>query len=777
MSSRGFYMSNRFAEDSMLDMGSLNPHGRFVHLFLNGQYWGQYHLRERLTSAFLADYLGGASHEYTEVRGNDNAGNSFVPGTPDPVNRQPWLNVLSHKGNYNSLKKWIDIPHLIDFMIMWNFGNAESEFRSAGPIQPGSGFKFWLGDGDGFIRTSSDRTSNAGPGEIFGSLVAEADPDFLIILADRIHKYLFNNGALTENANIKRLTNRWLEIQNSLYLECARWGYRTPENWEDAYQNAVNNIFSSQTDVLISRLMNRGLYPNIPAPVLSLDNSQLPESSNLTISTTSGDIYYSLDGSDPRSNDGSISPSAIHLSSQSLQNITSDIAQWNYLDTNVPPPDNWTSSISKPIGWKSGSAPLGYGDSGLATTINFGMESLNKYPTAYFHHIFHLSAPPTQANLTLNYIRDDGIALYLNGKEIVRNNLPDGLLTFNTLATSSVGGADESAILSSPISSSILNPGANVLAAEVHQSSTSSSDSRFNAWISSSISHTINVNNSSTIKARTFANSDWSALTEAHLINQNARDPIPGDLLISEIHFNPSGSDEYEFLEILNASNTTLNLSGSELRGGIDFIFPTPTFLNKNQIILVVENLDAFHSRYQTPASTHYFPNIHVAGAWSGKLSNDGDIITLINPSGITLISLEYQTNSNWPIQSQGYGSSLELIPPFIVPPNHINNPVYFNNPDLWSPSATLHGSPGRLQNLSISAPKISIILNNSSLDFSLQFDLSPGITYILESSSSLNSPSWTPLHSWTPTSQTPVSHTITPESSSPEIFYRLRTQ
>ena len=36
MVDRGFYMSGRFVEDSMMDMGDLNPHGRFVHVYLNG---------------------------------------------------------------------------------------------------------------------------------------------------------------------------------------------------------------------------------------------------------------------------------------------------------------------------------------------------------------------------------------------------------------------------------------------------------------------------------------------------------------------------------------------------------------------------------------------------------------------------------------------------------------------------------------------------------------------------------------------------------------------
>ena len=47
MVQRGFYISNIFADDSMLEMGQLNPHGRFVHLYINGTYWGVFHLRER----------------------------------------------------------------------------------------------------------------------------------------------------------------------------------------------------------------------------------------------------------------------------------------------------------------------------------------------------------------------------------------------------------------------------------------------------------------------------------------------------------------------------------------------------------------------------------------------------------------------------------------------------------------------------------------------------------------------------------------------------------
>jgi hypothetical protein len=104
MNERGFYMAGRFVEDTMLDMGSLNPHGRFVHLYLNGVYWGQYDCRELLEEHFLADYLGGASEDYVAVRGNDNVTDDFVLGTPDPPHLQPWEYARSVRNSYLAVK-------------------------------------------------------------------------------------------------------------------------------------------------------------------------------------------------------------------------------------------------------------------------------------------------------------------------------------------------------------------------------------------------------------------------------------------------------------------------------------------------------------------------------------------------------------------------------------------------------------------------------------------------------------------------------------------------
>ncbi|MDP4610173.1 MAG: lamin tail domain-containing protein, partial [Opitutales bacterium] len=76
MSMRGAYMSNRFTDDTMLDMGNISPHGRFVHVYINGLYWGQYHLRERWNASMLSEYFGGGKSDYEAVNAN-NSGQNF----------------------------------------------------------------------------------------------------------------------------------------------------------------------------------------------------------------------------------------------------------------------------------------------------------------------------------------------------------------------------------------------------------------------------------------------------------------------------------------------------------------------------------------------------------------------------------------------------------------------------------------------------------------------------------------------------------------------------
>jgi hypothetical protein len=91
MVARGFYMSNIFTDATMLDMGSFNPHGRFVHLYLNGTYWGLYHLRERWGASMTSSYFGGKRSDYEAIKGTLNVGGWAVPGVPYDGTGAAWV--------------------------------------------------------------------------------------------------------------------------------------------------------------------------------------------------------------------------------------------------------------------------------------------------------------------------------------------------------------------------------------------------------------------------------------------------------------------------------------------------------------------------------------------------------------------------------------------------------------------------------------------------------------------------------------------------------------
>ncbi len=81
--------------------------------------------------------------------------------------------------------------------------------------------------------------------------------------------------------------------------------------------------------------------------------------------------------------------------------------------------------------------------------------------------------------------RDDGVAAYLNGTPIFTNNMPaSGSIGYLTYASTVIGGVDETTFYSQSVSSALLMNGTNVLAAEIHQANSNSSDIIFDLELS-----------------------------------------------------------------------------------------------------------------------------------------------------------------------------------------------------------------------------------------------------------------------------------------------------
>lgn len=93
-----------------------------------------------------------------------------------------------------------------------------------------------------------------------------------------------------------------------------------------------------------------------------------------------------------------------------------------------------------------------------------------------------MADPSLYQGLTLRVLRDDGAVVYVNGTEVFRTNMPTGTIAYGTTAPTAVGGADETTTFyAASVSPSVLQPGANVIAVEIHQSGGTSSDISFDA--------------------------------------------------------------------------------------------------------------------------------------------------------------------------------------------------------------------------------------------------------------------------------------------------------
>jgi len=156
---------------------------------------------------------------------------------------------------------------------------------------------------------------------------------------------------------------------------------------------------------------------------------------------------------------------------------------WKYLDDGSDQGTAWYGPDFDDTGWASGPAELGYGDGDEATVVSYGPDSNNKYITTYFRHTFSVSDPSKYQNLILGILRDDGAVVYLNGVEVLRTNMPEGLVTYTTSALRAVGGSAEDEFHETTIDPSYLVAGTNMLAIEVHQNQPRSSDISFDLYL------------------------------------------------------------------------------------------------------------------------------------------------------------------------------------------------------------------------------------------------------------------------------------------------------
>lgn len=328
------YLQDPWAKSTQLAMGQLSGRERFVHLYINGLYWGMYNIAEEYNDDFMESYVKGKEEEFDVIKEQQYG----IKTSPTNGNYTAWIDFLNQvqtnniasNVNYQKVQgknengsvnpaysKLLNVDNYTDYMLLhYYLGNLDWDKNNwcaaRNRVNNEDGFQFLSWDSEttmtaiGTNMVSSSPTSN-NPTKFITYLIKNLD--FKVNLADRIQKHLINTGgALTPAIAAARYTKLADEIDLAIIAESARWGdcsgtsilYTRNNQWIARKTDLLDNYFPYRTDTVIKQLRAIGYFPKIDAPTYTHAGGAINSTINLGMSTNSGSIYYSLDGSDPR---------------------------------------------------------------------------------------------------------------------------------------------------------------------------------------------------------------------------------------------------------------------------------------------------------------------------------------------------------------------------------------------------------------------------------------------------------------------------------------------
>ena len=175
-------------------------------------------------------------------------------------------------------------------------------------------------------------------------------------------------------------------------------------------------------------------------------------------------------------------------------------------------------------------------------------------------------------------------------------------------------------------------------------------------------------------------------------------------LQITELNWNPLTEisttdtlfeDDLEFIEFKNSGNSSLDISNYTITEAISYTFPQNTILQAGEYCVVARNLTTFKKKY----------TVTPFGPYSGKLSNKGERLIVLDSFGDTIIDFEYNNSADWPQLSNKGGYSMVVV----------EGSIDLNLPSSWTNSSQKGGSPGNAENNAVTFPVIiTEVLSNT---------------------------------------------------------------
>jgi hypothetical protein len=728
------YQRDIWAKDTQRAMGHPSSRSEYVHLYINGIYWGVYAPSERIDSDFGASYLEGNPEDFDVVKDYQDVidgeitawNNLFAQANAGLETDEAYQRIQGNRPDGTpdpSIEAMVDVVNLADYMLIHFYGsNTDWDHHNWAAMRnrnnPGKGFKFLSWDSEHLLKSvygnELGENNDLCPSRIFQQLIL--NEEYKRVFADRVQRYCFDGGLLTPGSAAERWTFRTNQVEPAIPVESARWGdyrrdvhqfqpggpfdlYGYENYWLPQHSFMMDTYFPERTDIFIDQLRSAGLFPLIDAPLLRVNGLPIMEGSTakgdlLSMSSPEGVIYYTLNGADPADWGSGGKGESVLIASEDSKYVL--VPREAISDSWQSDPafshEGWMvcSGLPGGIGYEKGT---GY-EQLITLDVADGMYNSGVDPnTSCFIRIPFTVEPgelDASNNLYLKIRYDDGFAVFLNGTRVAEANAPLSL-SWNSASTGTHEAlAPELFNLSDHMG--LLKEGDNLLAIQVLNSEVTSSDFILTVEMMASEGNTTGISTEAVVytgpfpveqsvhvMARTYLDGGWSALTNRFITFYEDF----GDLRITEIHYHPLEGDtvndsEFEFIELKNTGASTLDLGGVRFLDGIDFEFPPETQLGEGEFVVLASNSLQFYDRYG------FMPS----GEYSGNLDNNGEWIVLGAPGGDTLTALEYGDAYPWPILADGTGNSMV--------PVELNPGKDQNLPAGWRDSYHIGGSPGR---------------------------------------------------------------------------------
>lgn len=265
------YTRDVWARRMQRKMGHTSVNALYVHLFLNGMYWGLYNIAERVDGQFGKDHLGGKKSDIDVIKIEEDGGNHIeaAEGTLDA-----WEEMLETAADaadaqsYAKLDTLLDIDAFIDYMLINQYaGNTDWDHHNWYALrrrgQDSQGFRFLCWDTE-IIFENVDENLSAGskhkgaPTTIFQGLLK--NNDFAARYRARAKELLADDGLLGETSVVEVWDSLYNTISTAIYDESARWGdYR-----RDVHQYAYGAGKLYTVDKYYMRERNRLLTEYFP---------------------------------------------------------------------------------------------------------------------------------------------------------------------------------------------------------------------------------------------------------------------------------------------------------------------------------------------------------------------------------------------------------------------------------------------------------------------------------------------------------------------------------